>query len=73
MAERCLRCRQLYLTVWRAPDRLWKRLVGKGGAGLLCPSCFDALARSKSIELHWACADGAFPDSRSGPEARKAK
>ena len=61
--EHCQKCGRQYLTVWWAGDRdggaLWERVYEKatgqqnGGAGLLCPVCFDDAARQLGITLHW--------------------
>jgi len=64
MSERCRNCGKLYLTVWRAPDRLWELVTGKKETGLLCPICFDRLARQKGIELYWECEENKYPTSR---------
>ena len=57
--EHCQACGRHYLTAWEAPDELWRRIVGKGGAGLLCPMCFDRLCRERGILLHWQADEAA--------------
>lgn len=54
--ELCQRCRRQYVLVWDAPDDLWATVSGHPqGNGLLCPDCFDELAREGGIFLHWEC------------------
>ena len=61
--ERCQVCGMNYLIVWKAPDSLWLELTGRrDGSGLICPQCFDILAREKGIELYWVCAESEFLD-----------
>jgi len=60
--ELCRFCDKRYLTVWRAPDYLWEKMTGiKNGSGLMCPKCFDELARKEGIELYWECREDEFP------------
>ncbi len=42
---------------WGAPDDIWQAVSGYGIEGLLCPMCFDVLARSKGIVLAWFVGD----------------
>lgn len=39
-------------TSWRAPDALWKRVVGSSH-GTLCPRCFTVAARAFGVSLRW--------------------
>ena len=59
--ELCRNCNHRYLTIWRAPDDLWKKVTSiQDESGLLCPKCFDKLARDKGIDLYWNCNKGKF-------------
>lgn len=58
--ELCAICGKRYLTVWKAPDVLWTALM-RPHAGLVCPVCFDQLARSNGVSLYWTCTPGEFP------------
>lgn len=62
-AEHCQACGQPYAYIWAAPgDDLWERVTGRtDGSGLLCIRCFDNLARSVGIVLHWTCSEGDWP------------
>lgn len=57
--ERCHNCGCIYKMCWIAPDDLWWKITGsepgKGGGGLLCPECFDALCAANGISLFWEC------------------
>ena len=66
--ELCFLCRERYLIVWQAPDRLWKEITGFNyGGGLLCPLCFDKLARKRKVQLYWSCREGGFGDEDKRP------
>ena len=53
--EKCHRCGRRYLTCYGVPDHLWEIVSGKeDGSGLLCPQCFDEVARKKKIILFWS-------------------
>ncbi len=52
-AERCQDCGRRYLVVWKCSDELWRKITGRGEAGLLCPMCFDKRCRGAGIHLHW--------------------
>jgi len=53
--EHCQTCGRAYHMVWWAHDGLWAEMTGHadGGAGLRCPACFDADARTKGIVIYW--------------------
>lgn len=57
--ERCQKCNSPYMTVWWAPDDLWEKV--SGSYNLLCPRCFDAMARGKGVYLHWGCKAEEYP------------
>lgn len=52
--EKCERCGRRYSIAWSAPDEIWKLVTGHGEEGLLCPYCFDEMARGKGIILAWS-------------------
>lgn len=61
--EKCQICGTNYLAVWKAPNSLWLKVTGyEESSGLMCPQCFDALAREKGIGLYWVCAESEFPN-----------
>lgn len=45
--EFCHRCGVRMPLVWRAPDPLWAEVGSEWG--VLCPKCFDELARRKGL------------------------
>lgn len=59
--ELCLICGKRYLTVWRCPDKIWKKVFKSSSSGLICPECFDRRAREKGINLYWECIESKFP------------
>ena len=62
LGEKCEVCRKRYLTIYEVSDDLWKKITSKNDSlGLLCPSCIDAMAREKGIELYWEAAERNFP------------
>jgi hypothetical protein len=63
--ERCDYCGRHYLSIWRAPDDVWYRVTGLRQSGLMCISCFDALARRLGIGLYWSCECGRYPDEEA--------
>ena len=52
--EICQNCNRRYKLCWKAPDEIWKRVAGKKD-GLLCVSCFDAIAAANGVALCWEC------------------
>lgn len=56
-ALKCDRCGHGYLTAWIAPDHIWHIVTGRGNDGLICPSCFDEMARGIGIVLVWSVND----------------
>ena len=62
--EKCQKCGEHYLTVYRVPDEVWKVITPKPyapGAGLLCPLCAESLSRAAGITLYWEASPGEFP------------
>lgn len=60
--EKCKRCKKRVYFVWRASDDLWSIVSEKrDGSGILCPKCFELLARKKGIPLYWECSVAKFP------------
>jgi hypothetical protein len=57
--ETCQQCNAAYREVWWAPDDVWNEV--SGDYNLLCPGCFDQLAREKGIYLHWGCKAEEYP------------
>ena len=54
LCEFCRRCgRQQPLIWWCADDALWERITGWKGNGILCPECFDKLARDQHVLLRF--------------------
>ena len=49
--EACQVCGRRYV-LWRADDALYARVLGNN-RGLFCPSCFDAKARAKGVNMMW--------------------
>jgi len=55
--EHCQNCGKSYLTIYRVPDKIWKKITPKKEeGGLLCIECADKGARKLGINLYWdAC------------------
>lgn len=53
LGEKCEHCGKRYLTCWLAPDYVWHAVTGHDEEGLLCPNCFDEMARNKGVILAW--------------------
>lgn len=69
--EICQCCGHEYLTVYRIPDEIWLKIMGKPG-GLLCPICCDVLARETKVSLYWEATVEQFPiDCRTLPPAKE--
>ena len=49
IVEFCHRCGLLQPVIWHAPDALWEQVSEDWG--VLCPKCFDELARRKGVPL----------------------
>lgn len=43
--------------VWGAPDHIWHEVTSLGEKGLLCPLCFDRMAKAKGIVVAWIVAN----------------
>lgn len=62
--ERCDNCDNVYSTIYRLPDELWRKATGRNdGGGLLCPVCIDNLLRG----LYWEADEGRFPTEGRAP------
>lgn len=62
--ETCKICEKQYLAIWRCPDELWAKVLRtsiRNGLILICPECFNRMAKEKGIELYWECAQSKFP------------
>ena len=54
----CELCKHEYHIAWDAPDHIWQTISGHtDNSGLLCPTCFDTLARLKGVILIWHVAN----------------
>ena len=63
--ELCMKCNKRYSTVWKTPDGLWEKVVGfTNESGLMCPNCFDKLAKSRGIYLYWECSEKDYPTNQ---------
>ena len=58
-AEICQCCQKEYFNIYRIPDDIWLKIMGKS-EGLLCLSCCDVLAKECGIELYWEAQPGQF-------------
>lgn len=66
--EHCQICDYAYLTIYQLPDEIWNDIKPKGkpeGAGLLCISCADRLARNKGYEIYWSGIEKDFPKPKA--------
>lgn len=62
MPEKCENCGEVYFSVYRVPDNLWKQITGhEDGSGMICVSCFDSLAESQGVFLYWEAAIAEYP------------
>jgi len=60
--EHCMRCKQLYTTVYRVPDNIWEEISGRrDGGGSLCPTCADRIAAEFGFSLYWEAGEDEFP------------
>ena len=64
--EVCQNCGKKVDLVWHAPDKLWKSVTDfKGGGGILCIGCFEALVEEHlHTFLYWSCDTLDFPGLR---------
>ena len=67
--EICGRCGGPVGVVFHVHDELWLRGCGFPDAphGVLCPRCFDKLARQTGLRPNWECANGEFPTCTGSP------
>uniref|UniRef100_A0A6H1ZYV5 Uncharacterized protein n=1 Tax=viral metagenome TaxID=1070528 RepID=A0A6H1ZYV5_9ZZZZ len=56
LIEFCKVCGREQPVTWYAPDVLWAEVV-EGRCNVLCPECFNRLARRKKIYLWWTCSE----------------
>ncbi len=54
--EICQNCGRRYKLCWKAPDDIWRKVVGVEH-GLLCVSCFDSIAAANGMALCWECGE----------------
>lgn len=52
LIEYCDGCGSRQPLVWWSDSALWLAVVGERG-GVLCPCCFDIMARKKGLFLRW--------------------
>lgn len=48
---KCEYCGCFYFETWNAPDAIWGIISNE--YNLLCPQCFDELAREKGLTIVW--------------------
>lgn len=60
--ETCQICGKSYGYVWKAPDRLWRKVMNRyNEGGLACIPCFDDKARYLGYTPFWECGDHHYP------------
>lgn len=52
--EICQNCGKRHKLCWKAPDAIWLKTTGQK-KGVLCITCFDAIAAANGIALAWEC------------------
>lgn len=67
--EICGRCGGPVDFVFHVEDELWTSACGfpEAPSGVLCPKCFETLARQADLHPYWECADGEFPSCTGSP------
>lgn len=65
--EHCDVCGFPYQTVWRVSDTIWEQVIGDLNINLICPSCFDVIAREIGLELFWEASINEYPTDTSFP------